>query len=393
MPIHEATVRPDGGVLIPGFLIVKLLPGDEYVFLVSTGSAAHDQPNAITLPRVAKVVTIEILVIHVEQAFLVIEGAALVAILLSNGEQQPLDRERPVPSVSRGIDPGDVGALSDTSRALPSSSISSRSNPVDTRAEITYREESTSYLKFGTKGMNGTIVEVCPRKKAEVQEVEGHDFEAEGNAFDLIGRLPIFDPLCLDTKQMLGQARQRPVLRLSWSRGASPPPINDNERALFEGGSVSRTPLHCAKSKVKVKSPALEMFTKTGQMSNEEVAEAVSPGGHVTKRRAHSRPVELLESAQGAVVPRHRLVFQLPQERRLVGGIASAMPSPTKRQKRKAPASPLQKEFRPRDSGIDRYSSDEDYGGFRLHGGDPFLPSMPRGSTSLSTVNSSESDD
>ncbi|KAH9916345.1 uncharacterized protein B0H18DRAFT_1124331 [Fomitopsis serialis] len=258
----------------------------------------------------------EILVIHVEQAFLVIEGAALVAILLSNGEQQPLDRERPVPSVSRGIDPGDVGALSDTSRALPSSSISSRSNPVDTRAEITYREESTSYLKFGTKGMNGTIVEVCPRKKAEVQEVEGHDFEAEGNAFDLIGRLPIFDPLCLDTKQMLGQARQRPVLRLSWSRGASPPqsvcyadapqsqhPVtDDNERALFEGGSVSRTPLHCAKSKVKVKSPALEMFTKTGQMSNEEVAEAVSPGGHVTKRRAHSRPVELLESAQGAVV-------------------------------------------------------------------------------------------
>ncbi|TFY52694.1 hypothetical protein EVJ58_g9870, partial [Rhodofomes roseus] len=78
--------------------------------------------------------------------------------------------------------------------------------------------------------------------------------------------------------------------------------VRDDGQALFDGGSLARTPLHSAKGKGKGKSPALEMFIRTGQMNNEEVAEAISPGGHVTKRRARSRPVsaELLESAQGA---------------------------------------------------------------------------------------------
>ena len=351
----------------------------------------------------------------------------------------------------------------------------------------------------------------------------------------------------------------------------------DNGQALF-GSPLARTPLSSAKGKGKLKSPALEPFIRTGQMNNEEVAEAISPGGHVTKRRARSRPVsaELLESAQnasqagfelqvryvtrirfhlsqrghqipaapavsgtrsassvtfprrrrasassasesefGSPVPRLRLTpgalprirtqsqthtkapfsritstgsatqffgpsipsprsgkkkprmstiasprrgmnlaamkeaypaaerstasnpnrhsycgspampsawmwheraasspfsspncrkrdessedeedafFNGPADTSFTFSIASGTPSPKKRQKREAPASPLQKKFRPRDSGIALYSSDEDCGGYHLHGGDPFLPSMPRASTSVSTVNS-EGDD
>lgn len=351
--------------------------------------------------------------------------------------------------------------------------------------------------------------------------------------------------------------------------------LEDHGQALF-GGSPSQTPVNYAKGKGKLKSPALEPFIRTGQMNNEEVAEAISPGGHVTKRRARSRPVsaELLESAQnasqagfepqvrsvtclaihqsqrglqvptvpatsgprsassvtfprrrrtsassnsesefGSPVPRLRLTpgalprirtqsqahtkapfsritstgsatqffgpsipsprsgkktrmstiaasprrgmklaamkeedsaaerstassrhsycgspgmpstwmwheraasspfsspncrkrdessedeedafFNGPPDTSFSFSIASGTPSPKKRQKREAPASPLQKKFRPRDSGIALYSSDEDYGGYHLHG-DPFLPTMPRASTSVSTVNSSEGDD
>lgn len=350
----------------------------------------------------------------------------------------------------------------------------------------------------------------------------------------------------------------------------------DHGEALFGGSSLARTPGSSAKGKSKLRSPALEPFMRTGQMNNEEVAEAISPGGHVTKRRARSRPVsaELLESAQnasqagfelqvryvtrvdihqcqhsrqvpdvpavsgtrsassvtfprrrrasassnsesefGSPVPRLRLTpgalprirtqsqthtrapfsritstgsatqffgpsipsprsgkkksrlstissprrgmtlaameehpaaerstasnrhsyggspgmpsawmwheraasspfsspncrkrddssedeedafFNGPADTSFTFSIASGTPSPKKRQKREAPASPLQKKFRPRDSGIALYSSDEECGGYHLHGGDPFLPSMPRASTSVSTVNSSEGDD
>jgi len=103
-------------------------------------------------------------------------------------------------------------------------------NPVDKRTECTYREESTGKLKRVTKGMTGIIVELCSRNKTEeienkleadveefamrglralavaFEEVEGGDFEAEGNGFELIGLLPIFDPPREDTKQTIDDA-------------------------------------------------------------------------------------------------------------------------------------------------------------------------------------------
>ena len=58
------------------------------------------------------------------------------------------------------------------------------------------------------------------------------------------------------------------------------------------------------KGTVKCKSPGLEVLTRKGLVNDEEVVEAISPGGHVTKRRARSRPVsaELLESVHGTPV-------------------------------------------------------------------------------------------
>ena len=103
-------------------------------------------------------------------------------------------------------------------------------NPVDKRTECTYREESTGKLKRVTKGMTGIIVEICSRNKTEeienrleadveefamrglralavaFEEVEGDDHEAEGNGFELIGLLPIFDPPREDTKQTIDDA-------------------------------------------------------------------------------------------------------------------------------------------------------------------------------------------
>ncbi|KAK1230065.1 hypothetical protein PQX77_006881 [Marasmius sp. AFHP31] len=103
-------------------------------------------------------------------------------------------------------------------------------NPVDKRTEITYREEATGKLKRVTKGMTGIIIELCSRNKtsemedkleADVEEyaqrglralavayeeVDGDDFEAAGNGFELIGLLAIFDPPRDDTKQTIDDA-------------------------------------------------------------------------------------------------------------------------------------------------------------------------------------------
>jgi H+-transporting ATPase len=103
-------------------------------------------------------------------------------------------------------------------------------NPVDKRTEITYREESTGKLKRVTKGMTGIIIELCTRNKTDevenkleadveefamrglralavaYEEVDGDNFEAEGNGFELIGLLPIFDPPREDTKQTIDDA-------------------------------------------------------------------------------------------------------------------------------------------------------------------------------------------
>lgn len=103
-------------------------------------------------------------------------------------------------------------------------------NPVDKRTEITYREESSGKLKRVTKGMTGIIIELCTRNKTEEQEaqleqdveeyatrglralaiayedVPGDDPQAEGDGFELIGLLAIFDPPRADTKQTIDDA-------------------------------------------------------------------------------------------------------------------------------------------------------------------------------------------
>ncbi|CAK5282839.1 unnamed protein product [Mycena citricolor] len=103
-------------------------------------------------------------------------------------------------------------------------------NPVDKRTEITYREEATGKLKRVTKGMTGAIIELCTRNKTEeleaklekdveefatrglrslavaFEELESTDHEAEGNGFELIGLLAIFDPPRDDTKQTIDDA-------------------------------------------------------------------------------------------------------------------------------------------------------------------------------------------
>jgi H+-transporting ATPase len=103
-------------------------------------------------------------------------------------------------------------------------------NPIDKRTEITYKEESTEKLKRCTKGMAGVIIELCTRNKTEqvedqleadveeyasrglralavaYEEVPGKNFRAEGNGFELIGLLAIYDPPRPDTKQTIDDA-------------------------------------------------------------------------------------------------------------------------------------------------------------------------------------------
>ncbi|EPT03154.1 hypothetical protein FOMPIDRAFT_1022507 [Fomitopsis schrenkii] len=131
------------------------------------------------------------------------------------------------------IDTCVVGALTETSRARAGIKLLDFKpfNPVDKRTEITYLEESSGKLKRVTKGMTGIIIELCTRNKTEEQEnkleadveefamrglralavayeeVEGDNFENEGNGFELIGLLPIFDPPRSDTKQTIDDAQ------------------------------------------------------------------------------------------------------------------------------------------------------------------------------------------
>lgn len=130
------------------------------------------------------------------------------------------------------IDSSVVSALGDTSRARAGIKLLDFKpfNPVDKRTEITYREESSGKIKRVTKGMTGIIIELCTRNKTEelentleadveefasrglralavaYEEVDGDDSEAEGNGFELIGLLAIFDPPREDTKQTIDDA-------------------------------------------------------------------------------------------------------------------------------------------------------------------------------------------
>ncbi|KAJ3565529.1 hypothetical protein NP233_g7572 [Leucocoprinus birnbaumii] len=130
------------------------------------------------------------------------------------------------------IDSSVVAAIGDPSRARAGIKLLDFKpfNPVDKRTEITYLEESTGKLKRVTKGMTGIIIELCTRNKTEEQEnrleadveeyatrglralavayeeLDGDDHEAEGNGFELIGLLAIFDPPREDTKQTIDDA-------------------------------------------------------------------------------------------------------------------------------------------------------------------------------------------
>ncbi|KAG7088689.1 hypothetical protein E1B28_012660 [Marasmius oreades] len=130
------------------------------------------------------------------------------------------------------IDASVVSAIGDTSRARAGIKLVDFKpfNPVDKRTEITYREESTGKLKRVTKGMTGIIIELCKRNKTDdlenrleadveeyasrglralavaYEELEGDDHEAEGNGFELIGLLAIFDPPREDTKKTIDDA-------------------------------------------------------------------------------------------------------------------------------------------------------------------------------------------
>ncbi|KAF8220413.1 plasma membrane H+-transporting ATPase [Tricholoma matsutake] len=130
------------------------------------------------------------------------------------------------------IDQSVVQAIGDTSRARSGIKLLDFKpfNPVDKRTEITYREESSGKIKRVTKGMTGMIIDLCTRNKTEelenrlehdveeyasrglralavaYEELESDDHEAEGNGFELIGLLAIFDPPREDTKQTIDDA-------------------------------------------------------------------------------------------------------------------------------------------------------------------------------------------
>ncbi|TFK70167.1 plasma membrane H+-transporting ATPase [Pluteus cervinus] len=130
------------------------------------------------------------------------------------------------------IDTSVVAAIGDPTRARAGIKLLDFKpfNPVDKRTEITYLEESTGKLKRVTKGMTGIIIELCTRNKTDelenrleadveeyatrglralavaYEELDGDDPESEGNGFELIGLLAIFDPPREDTKQTIDDA-------------------------------------------------------------------------------------------------------------------------------------------------------------------------------------------
>jgi H+-transporting ATPase len=130
------------------------------------------------------------------------------------------------------IDQCVVGTLDDPTKARAGIKLLDFKpfNPVDKRTEITYREESSGKLKRVTKGMTGIIIELCTRNKTKevenqleadvteftsrglralavaYEELDHDNYEGEGNSFEPIGLLAIFDPPRDDTKQTIDDA-------------------------------------------------------------------------------------------------------------------------------------------------------------------------------------------
>lgn len=151
-----------------------------------------------------------------------VEGVCLLAAYCSRTENQD------------AIDACVVGTLPDPKLAREGIELLDFKpfNPVDKRTEITYRDQMDGgKLKRATKGMTGTIIDLCSRNKtnevedqleADVEEfarrglralavayedVMGETPDAPGNGFELVGLLSIFDPPRSDTKKTIDDAQ------------------------------------------------------------------------------------------------------------------------------------------------------------------------------------------
>ncbi|THH06122.1 hypothetical protein EW145_g4304 [Phellinidium pouzarii] len=138
-------------------------------------------------------------------------------------------------SRTQNMDPIDscvVGSLDDPKRAHEGIKVLDFKpfNSTDKRTEVTYREESSGKIKRVTKGMTGSIIELCTRNKTdEVQdrlevdvqdfatrgfrslgvayeELDHDDYEGEGNGFEFVGLFGFLDPPREDTKQTIDDA-------------------------------------------------------------------------------------------------------------------------------------------------------------------------------------------
>ncbi|KAI0711487.1 hypothetical protein C8Q76DRAFT_858336 [Earliella scabrosa] len=96
----------------------------------------------------------------------------------------------------------------------------------------------------------------------------------------------------------------------------------EKQPLLFAGGSgTSAAPFSSIKARSRTKAsakgkpPSLEVLTRKGLVNDEEVAEAISPGGHIIKGRARSHPVsaESLKSVQSTPVVSHKQVTATPR--------------------------------------------------------------------------------
>jgi H+-transporting ATPase len=151
-----------------------------------------------------------------------VEGVCLLAAYCSRTENQD------------AIDACVVGTLPDPKLAREGIELLDFKpfNPVDKRTEITYRDNMDGgKLKRATKGMTGTIIDLCSRNKttevedqleADVEEfarrglralavayedVVGETPDSPGNGFELVGLLSIFDPPRSDTKKTIDDAQ------------------------------------------------------------------------------------------------------------------------------------------------------------------------------------------
>ncbi|PIL34245.1 transporter [Ganoderma sinense ZZ0214-1] len=111
----------------------------------------------------------------------------------------------------------------------------------------------------------------------------------------------------------------------------------EKQRLLFMGstGGSAAAPFSSIKARTRTKgngkgkSPGLEVLTRKGLVNDDEVVEAISPGGHVTKRRARSRPVsaELLESVHRTPVASQDKVTATPRINESKSASTVAFPS------------------------------------------------------------------